>query len=155
VVVGEAHLEGVERHRNVGPVFVAARRDVPLNHADGVLRELAAVVADALPVAIGDLGDDLASLFDGFEHEANVELAADRALDADFHVVEVDENGNAGTTCVCGHEKCCVLVGVFEDQGVLRSLERALFSRPHNGGSRPRDYTGLYRSPDIPVGYLS
>src|SRR4030095_5813838 len=30
VVVGEAHLEGVEGHRNVGPVLVAARRELPL-----------------------------------------------------------------------------------------------------------------------------
>ena len=77
VVVGEGHLERVERHGDVGAVLVAARRHVALHHADGVLREQAAVVAGALPVAVGDLGDDLAALLDGLEDEADVELAAD------------------------------------------------------------------------------
>ncbi len=100
VVVGEGHLERVERHGDVGAVLVAARRQVALHHADGVLREEAAVVAGALPVAVGDLGDDLAALLDGLEDEADVELAADGALDADLDVVEVDEDGDA-VYCVC------------------------------------------------------
>ena len=101
VVVGEGHLERVERHGDVGAVLVAARRQVALHHADGVLREQAAVVAGALPVAVGDLGDDLAALLDGLEDEADVELPADGALDADLDVVEIDEDGDAGTACVC------------------------------------------------------
>ena len=100
VIVGEGHLEGVERHGDVGAVLVAARRHVALHHADGVLGEEPAVVADALPVAIGNLGDDLAALFDGLEDEADVELAADGGFDADLDVVEVDEYGNA-VTCFC------------------------------------------------------
>ena len=100
VIVGEGHLEGVERHRDVGAVLVAAGRHVALHHADRVLRQQAAVVADALPVAVGDLGDDLAALLDGLEHEADVELAADGGLDADLDVVEVDEDRNA-VTCFC------------------------------------------------------
>ena len=90
-----AHLEGVERHGDVGAVLVAARGEVALHHADGVLGEEAAVVADALPVAVGDLGDDLATFLDGFEDEADVEVAADGGLDADLDVVEVDEDGDA------------------------------------------------------------
>src|SRR5688572_5042096 len=78
-----------------------------------MLREEATVVANALPVAVGDFGDDLAALLDGFEHETDVELAANSALDADFHVVEIDEDGNTGTTRVSvGHEKCWCSVGV-------------------------------------------
>src|SRR6185436_20137141 len=54
----------VERHRDVGAVLVTAWRHVALHHADGVLREDTAVIARALPVAVGDLGDDLAALLD-------------------------------------------------------------------------------------------
>ncbi len=100
VIVGERHLEGVERHRDVGTVLVAAGRHVALDHPDRVLGEEAAVVADALPVAVGDLGDDLAALLDGLEDEADVELSADGGLDADLDVVEVDEDRNA-VTCFC------------------------------------------------------
>ena len=53
-----------------------------------------AVLAGALPVAVGDLGDDLAALLDGFEDEADVELLAEGGLDADLDVVEVDEDGD-------------------------------------------------------------
>ena len=73
VVVGERHLEGVEGEVDVGAVLVAAGRHVALHHAHGVLREHAAVVAGALPVAVGDLGDDLAALLDGLEDRADVE----------------------------------------------------------------------------------
>ena len=94
VIVGESHLQRVERHRDVGAVLVAARGEVALNHPDGMLREDAAVVAGALPVAVGDLGDDLAPLLDGFEDETDIELTADRALDSDLDVVEIDEHGD-------------------------------------------------------------
>ena len=55
VGVREGHLQGVERQVDVGAVLVAARRQVALDHADRVLRQQAAVVAGALPVAVGDL----------------------------------------------------------------------------------------------------
>jgi len=64
-----------------------------------VLGQQAAVVASALPVAVGNLGDDLAAFLDGLEDEADVEIAADSGLDADLYVVEVDEYGDAGTAC--------------------------------------------------------
>ena len=99
VVVGERHLERVERHRDVGAVLVAAGSHVALHHADGMLRQHAAVVARALPVAVGDLCHDLAALFDGLEDETDVELTADGVLDADLDVVEIDEHGDACVAC--------------------------------------------------------
>ena len=87
MIVGERHLESIERHRDVGTVLVPAGRHVALHHADRVLGEKTAVVADTLPVAVGNRGDDLAALFDGFEDEAEVELPADGGFDADLDVV--------------------------------------------------------------------
>ena len=94
VIVGERHLEGIERHCDVGAVLVATGREVALDHPDGVLREEAAVITGALPVAVRDLGHDLAAFLDGLEHEADVELAADGRFHTDLDVVEVDENRN-------------------------------------------------------------
>ena len=91
VLMGERHLERVEREVDVRAVLVAARRHVALNEADGVLRQRPAVFAGARPVGVGDLGDDLAALLDGVEDDADVELLAEGGLDADFDVVEVDE----------------------------------------------------------------
>ena len=102
VRVGERHLERVEREVDVRAVLVAAGREVALHHADGVLREHAAVAAGPLPVAVGGLGDDLAALLEGLEDEAGVEGGVERVLDADFDVVEVDENSNT-ETFVAGH----------------------------------------------------
>ena len=78
------------------PFLSPPGRHVALHHPDGVLGQQAAVVAGALPVAVGDLGDDLAAFLDGLEDEADVELAADGGLDADLDVVEVDEHGDLG-----------------------------------------------------------
>ena len=94
VIVGERHLERVEREVDVGAVLVAARRQVALDHLDRVLGEQPAVVAGARPVAVGDLGDDLAALLDGFEDDPDVERDVQRGLDADLDVVEVDEHRN-------------------------------------------------------------
>ncbi len=97
VRVRERHLQRVEREIDVGAVLVAAGRHDALHHAHGVLRHRAAVIPCPLPVAIGDLGDDLATLLDGFEHGADVELAPERGLDADLDVVEIDEYGKLQT----------------------------------------------------------
>jgi hypothetical protein len=97
VRVGERHLERVERHVDVGAVLVAARRQIALDEANRVLRERAAVLAGACPVGIRDLADHLAALFDRFEDGADVEVLAERALDANLDVVEVDENGDVQT----------------------------------------------------------
>ena len=94
VVVGEGHLERVEREVDVGAVLVAAGRHHALHQPNGVVGHGAAVVAGALPVAVGDLGDDFAALLDGFEHGADVELQVEGGLDADLDVVEIDEYGN-------------------------------------------------------------
>ena len=57
-----------------------------------------------------DLRDDVAALFERLEDHPDVELHAQRALDPDLDVVEVDENRNL-QSCVC--------------QNVLSSLRRA------------------------------
>ena len=141
VVVGEGHLERVERHGDVGAVLVAAGRHVALHHPDGVLREQAAVVAGALPVAVGDLGDDLAAFLDGFEDEADVELAADGGFDADFDVVEVD--GEKGDRWVC----CVYLVAMLASRlsrvwggglGRLGETEGEARRRSNKGGGSRR-----------------
>ena len=100
VAVGERHLERVEREVDVGAVLVAARREVALDQLRRVLRERPAVVPGARPVAVGDLRNDVAALLERFEHDADVELHAQRALDPDLDVVEVDENRNL-QSCVC------------------------------------------------------
>ena len=98
VVVSKSHLERVEGHRDVGAVLVAAGGDIALDHPDRMLGQQAAVVAGSLPVAVRDLRDDLAALFDGIEDKADVQLSADGVLDADLDVVKVDEHGYPGTT---------------------------------------------------------
>ncbi|OLB61757.1 MAG: hypothetical protein AUI11_08285 [Acidobacteria bacterium 13_2_20CM_2_66_4] len=65
-----------------------------------MLCERPAVLAGARPVGVGDLGDDLAAFLDGVENGADVELVAERRLDADLDVVEVDENRNVQTILV-------------------------------------------------------
>ena len=69
----------------------------------------AAVLAGARPVGVGDLGDDLAAFLDGVEDDADVELLAEGGLDADFDVVEVDEDGDVQTILMRQNEslRCC------------------------------------------------
>ncbi len=93
MVVREGHLEGVEGQVDVGAILVAARGHDTLHEAHGMVRHGPAVVA-ALPVAKGDLGDDLAAFFDRFEHRPDIEVEAERVLHADLDVVEIDEYGN-------------------------------------------------------------
>jgi hypothetical protein len=57
------------------------------------------------PVAVSDLGDDLAALLDGFEDGAHVELEAKGGLDTDLDVVEIDEYGNFQS--LIGHRWRC------------------------------------------------
>ena len=94
VIVRKRHLERVQREIDVGAVLVAARRQVPLHHAYGVLRHQPAVIAGPLPVAVGHLGDDFAALLDAVQNRRNVELRMQRGLHADFDVVEIDEDRN-------------------------------------------------------------
>ena len=97
VRVRERHLERVEREVDVGAVLVAARRHVALDEANRMLCERAAVLAGTRPVGVGDLGDHLAAFLDGVEDDPDVELLAEGGFDADFDVVEVDENGDVQT----------------------------------------------------------
>ena len=94
VVVRKRHLERVQREIDVGAVLVAARGQVPLHHPYRVLRHQATVIAGALPVAIGHLGDDFSPFLDTLENRRNVELRMQRGLHADFDVVEIDEHRN-------------------------------------------------------------
>jgi hypothetical protein len=94
VLVGERHLQRIECEIDVRAVLVAARCEVALHEADGVLRERAAVFAGPRPVGVGNLGDDLAAFLDGVEDGADVELLAEGGLDPDFNVVEIDEDGD-------------------------------------------------------------
>ena len=92
VRVRERHLERIEREIDVGAVLVATRRQAALDHADRVLREEPAVVAGTMPVAVRNLRDHLAALFDPFEHGGHVELLVQGRLHADLDVVEIDEH---------------------------------------------------------------
>ena len=123
VVVGERHLERVEGEVDVGAVLVAAGRHDALDEAHGVLRHRAAVVAGALPVAVGDLGDDFAALLDGFEHGADIELQAQGGLDTDLDVVEIDEDGNLQS--LIGHGMVGDRESIRQPSAVGVSLARA------------------------------
>ena len=101
VAVGERHLERVEREIDVGAILVATGREVALNQLGRVLREGAAVVAGPGPVAVGDLGYDVAPFLQSFENDPDVELHPERALDPDLDVVEIDEYRNLQSRCVC------------------------------------------------------
>ena len=116
VVVGERHFEGVEGEVDVGAVLVAAGGEVALHHADRMLREEPAVVAGALPVAIGDLGHDLAALLERLENGGDVECLAQGGLHADLDVVEIDEDRDF-QACLC--------------QGVLRMVGLMCGARRH------------------------
>ena len=100
VAVRERHLERVEREVDVGAVLVAAGREVALDQLRRVLRERAAVVPRARPVPVRDFRNDVAALPERFEDDPDVELHAQRALDPDLDVVEVDEYRNL-QSCVC------------------------------------------------------
>ena len=104
VTVRERHLEGVERQVDVGAVLVAARSEVALDEFGRVLRQRPAVIAGARPVAVGDLGHHVAPFLERLEDDPDVELHAQRALDPDLDVVEVDENCNL-QSCICQNPK--------------------------------------------------
>ena len=104
VTVRERHLEGVERQVDVGAVLVAAWSEVALDEFGRVLRQRSAVIAGARPIAVGDLGYDVAPFLERLEDDPDVELHAQRALDPDLDVVEVDENCNL-QSCICQNPK--------------------------------------------------
>jgi hypothetical protein len=97
VLMGERHLEGVKGEIDVGAILVATRRDVALDHPDGVLGQRAAMFSRALPVPVGDLRDHLSAFLDGFQNRSDVEMPSERGLHADLDVVEVYKDGNLQT----------------------------------------------------------
>ena len=94
VVVGEGHLECIEGQVDVGAVLVAARGGVTLNHLHGVLAERACSGFLPAPVCVRKLGDDFAAFLERVEHGRYIEFAMQRALHADFDIVEIDEDGD-------------------------------------------------------------
>jgi hypothetical protein len=89
---------------------------------------MAAVLARARPVGIGDLGDHLTPLLQGVEDSADVEILSERRFDADFDVVEVDEDGDVETVLM----------------GQLKSFQLSIFYTMPRGAPAPR---GAGRSP--------
>ena len=94
VVVSEGHLERVEGQVDVGAILVAARRGVALNHLHRVLGKSARGGFLPAPVRVSELGDDFAAFLQRVQHGSHVKLAVQCALDADFDVVEIDEDGD-------------------------------------------------------------
>ena len=78
----------------IGLALAIAGLNTRLVAQTGVLGERPAVLARPGPVGVGDLGDHLAAFFEGFENDADIEVLAERGLDADLNVVEVDEDGD-------------------------------------------------------------
>ncbi len=132
--VRERHFEGVEGEVDVRPVLVAAGRQIALHQPDGVLREMAAVLARARPVGIGDFGDHLTALLQGVEDSADVEILSERRFDADFDVVEVDEDGDVETVLM----------------GQLKSFQLSIFyvprgaPAPQGRDDHPRELATLH-----------
>ena len=100
VAVRERHLEGIEGEIDVGAVLITARGEVALDQLGGVLRQGTAVVTRARPVAVSNLRNNLAALLERFEDDADIELAAEGALDAYLDIVEIDEYRNL-QSCIC------------------------------------------------------
>src|ERR1022692_2283607 len=63
-----------------------------LDHVDGMGGHFFRMAAGHLPVTISELGDNLAPLFEGLQHQGYVKLPAEGTLHADFDIVEVYEN---------------------------------------------------------------
>src|SRR5262249_37715269 len=91
VISRERHFQGVQRQVDVCAVLVAARSQIALDHLDSMLRHAAAVVSSAFPVAVCDFCNDFGALLDRFKNRSDIKVPVQRALDADFDVVEVDE----------------------------------------------------------------
>ena len=108
MIPGECHLERIEREIDIGSIFVAARRQVPLHHLNRVLRHAPAVFTRALPIAISDFRHDLAALLDGFKNRTDVEVSTESTFDSDFNVVEVHEHGDVQTILVRQTELPCM-----------------------------------------------
>src|SRR5438552_18563111 len=94
VVSRERHLQRVQRQVNVGPVLVAAGRQVSLHHLDRVLGHAATVFARALPVTVGNLSNDFAAFLNGLENCADIEVTTQRGPHSKLDIVKVDEYGD-------------------------------------------------------------
>ncbi len=97
MVSRERHFERVECEVDVRAILIATRRQVPLNHLDGVLGHTSAVLARALPIAVGDFCDDFAPLLDSLENSTDIEVPVQCAFDPNFDVVKVHKYRNFKT----------------------------------------------------------
>ena len=64
VIMREGHLQGVQRQIDVRAILIAAGRGNALDHLDGVFRHLARCALLAAPVCVGELGYQVAALFE-------------------------------------------------------------------------------------------
>src|SRR6185312_44401 len=92
VGVVDGHFQRIQRQIDVGAVLVAAGGQVTLDHVHGILGQGTGQFTRALPVAIGNFGNDFAALLERFQHHGQVKVAIERAAHADLDVVEVDED---------------------------------------------------------------
>ena len=94
VIVRERHLQRVERQIDIGAVLIAAWRGSRCTICTAYSESCAGGVLHPAPVRVGNLGDDFAPFLQGFENDAHVEFPLQRRFDADFDIVEVDEDRN-------------------------------------------------------------
>jgi hypothetical protein len=65
-----------------------------------MLSHATTVFTGAFPIAVGDFGDDFASLFDGLEDRSNVQVPVQGALNANLDIIEVDEYSDLKTVSI-------------------------------------------------------
>ena len=68
VIVRKRHFQRIERQIDVRAILITTGRRIALDHLDCILRELTRGILQPPPVGVGDLGDDLAPLFHGFQN---------------------------------------------------------------------------------------
>ena len=74
VIVGESHLQRVERQVDVRTVLVAARGRVALHHLYGMFRHGAGGGFLPSPVGIGDAGDDFTAFLQRIQDGGHVKF---------------------------------------------------------------------------------
>ena len=102
VLLGIGQVHGVHAQANVGRVLACLGPPGNFYQFDGRLMQGGGVVAETVPVGVSPLGDDLALLYQPFQHAADVEAVAP-PLKAQGQVFEIDENSQGVLTV--GHAK--------------------------------------------------
>src|SRR5205085_75212 len=94
VLLGPAHVHGVDGHADVRGVLAGVGAAGNLDQLDGRLVQLALVVGELVPVAVGAFDDDFAFLQQALEQDADFEFLVLGVDDADGDVLEVDEQSD-------------------------------------------------------------